>query len=162
MWSLLTKAGLECLHNKHSQVRLPHDMKIGLKTKQVLKLFKQIQLEFKYENEAKKQDADLWYDTRLLNYILRKKYVQKDLEKREIQVKKWWWNKQRWGCEHRKYKFQKRCRQNYTLKMIFERHNLRNWCYDFKNIEFGKFELVSKLSSDFVFSNCVSRTYYFS
>ena len=57
MWSLLAK-GLECLHNKHSQVRLPHDMKIGLKTKQVLKLFKKIQLEFKYENEAKKQDAD--------------------------------------------------------------------------------------------------------
>jgi len=69
MWSLLTKAGLECLHNKHSQVRLPHDMKIGLKTKQVLKLFKKIQLEFKYENEAKKQDADSWYDTQLLNYI---------------------------------------------------------------------------------------------
>jgi hypothetical protein len=58
MWSLLTKAGLECLHNKQSQVRLPHVMKIGLKTKQVLKLFKKIQLEFKYENEAKKQDAD--------------------------------------------------------------------------------------------------------
>jgi len=33
-------------------------MKIGLKTKQVLKLLKKIQLEFKYENEAKKQDAD--------------------------------------------------------------------------------------------------------
>jgi len=56
---------LECLHNKHSQVRLPHNIKIWLKTKQVLKLLKKIQLEFKYENEAKKQDADLWYDTRL-------------------------------------------------------------------------------------------------
>ncbi len=28
-----------------------------------LKLLKKIQLEFKYENEAKKQDADSWYDT---------------------------------------------------------------------------------------------------
>ncbi len=91
---------MECLHNKHSQVRLPHDMKIGLKTKQVLKLFKKIQLEFKYENEAKKQDADSWYDTRLL-IIFEENYVQKDLEKREIQVKKWWQNKQWWGCEHR-------------------------------------------------------------
>jgi len=50
---------LECLHNKHSQVRLPHDIKIRLKTKQILKLLKKIQLEFKHENEAKKQDADL-------------------------------------------------------------------------------------------------------
>jgi len=33
-------------------------MKIGLKTKQVFKVAQKIQLEFKYENEAKKQDAD--------------------------------------------------------------------------------------------------------
>ncbi len=52
-------------------------------------MFKKIQLEFKYENEAKKQDADSWYDTRLL-IIFEENYVQKDLEKREIQVKKWW------------------------------------------------------------------------
>ena len=58
MWLLLTK-GLECLHNKHSQVHLPHDMKIGLKTKQVLKLLKKIQLEFKCENEVKKQDVEV-------------------------------------------------------------------------------------------------------
>jgi len=28
---------------------------------------------------------------------------KKDLEKREIQVNKWWQNKQRWGCEHRHF-----------------------------------------------------------
>ncbi len=42
----------------------------------------------KCENEAKKQDVDSWNDTWQLNYILRKKYVQKDLEKWEKQVKK--------------------------------------------------------------------------
>jgi hypothetical protein len=68
---------LECLHNKHSQVRLPHDMKIGLKTKQVLKLLKNIQLELKYENEAKKQDADSWYDTHDHRFIFEENYVQK-------------------------------------------------------------------------------------
>jgi len=32
--------------------------------------------------------------------IFEENYVQKDLEKQEIQVNKWWQNKQRWGCEH--------------------------------------------------------------
>jgi len=98
MWSLLTK-GLECLHNKHSQVCLPHDIKMRLKTKQVLKLLKKIQLEFKCENEVKKQDVDLWYDTQLL-IIFWGKLCTKGLRKQEKQVKKWWQNKQRWGCEH--------------------------------------------------------------
>ncbi len=42
----------------------------------------------KCENEAKKQDADLWYDTRdTTEYILEENYVQTDLEKREKLVK---------------------------------------------------------------------------
>jgi hypothetical protein len=48
-----------------------------------------VQLKSKCENEAKKQAAvrDMTHEM-TLNYILRKKYVQKDFENWEIQVKK--------------------------------------------------------------------------
>jgi len=85
MWSFLTK-GLECLHNKHSQVCLPQDIKMRLKTKQVLKLLKKIQLKFKckMKKRNKMQICDMTHDYWI---YFEENYVQK-IKKTRKQVKK--------------------------------------------------------------------------
>jgi len=60
-----------------------------LKNQQIFKVAQlKVQLKSKCENEAKKQVAVCDTTHKILNYIVREKYVQKDLENEKYRLRK--------------------------------------------------------------------------